>query len=104
MNVNLKYDYNTGTLAHEIMHAYQFEMLMVSFSQTGFLGGALYDAPYEIEAYARGQMYVNPLNPSMSWVMANHGFGEDRKLQIARDTAHPITGVIAGTQLKTQVR
>lgn len=45
-----------GTLAHELKHAYQFEMGKISFNSKG-VAGIAYDYTDEIEAHTRGGLF-----------------------------------------------
>ena len=54
-------DYNgqTANLAHELKHAYQFEIGELSFKKTGKSFGELYDINDEVDAHKRGGAYDN---------------------------------------------
>jgi hypothetical protein len=56
----MAYSSNTSDLAHELKHAYQFEVGELSFnSKTGGYG-VLYDITDELSAYSRGEAFGGP--------------------------------------------
>jgi RHS repeat-associated protein len=58
--VYITFDGSTDNLAHELKHAYQFEVKKISFSRSEdgeWSGGLLYDAQDELEAFRRGFAY-----------------------------------------------
>ena len=66
ININMWRDASTegsviGTFAHELKHAYQFEMGRLSFKSTGsgitVIPGYLYDYTDELEAHERGTLF-----------------------------------------------
>ena len=59
--VMMVYNGNLGTLAHELKHAYQFEIGNTSFDATGYSGGVLNDFYDEREAYDRGAAFGRPV-------------------------------------------
>ena len=56
-SVCLEYDGGIGNLAHELKHAYQYEMGEISFSKDGKSFGELYDITDEKAALIRGGAY-----------------------------------------------
>lgn len=57
VNVNIRGVYNMGRFAHELKHAFQFQIGALSFNETGKLGGYLYDLNDEYEAFSRGAFF-----------------------------------------------
>ena len=57
--VNISFDGNIDQLAHELVHAFQFETGFLSFSDNTGTSGVLYDLVDEREAYSR-QTYYRP--------------------------------------------
>ena len=56
----IAYNGDIGTLAHELKHAFQFEIGNTSFDNTGEYGGVLNDFYDEREAYTRGTAFGRP--------------------------------------------
>lgn len=78
VNVNSFFDSNTegsflGAFAHELKHAYQYEMCGLSFEETNkgigitSTPGILYDYMDEVEAHDRGKMFGGIGNPEKSY-------------------------------------
>jgi RHS repeat-associated protein len=57
LNVNITDAWNVENLAHELKHAYQFEIGAMSLDGDGRSGGSLYDMQDEVEAFERGTLY-----------------------------------------------
>ena len=68
--VNISFDGGYENLAHELVHAFQFEEGNLSFSATSGKSGVLYDLTDEREAYAREILYHYniPQMPSDDWI------------------------------------
>lgn len=58
--VRVIYNGELGTLAHELKHAFQFEIGNISFDGSGKSGGLLHDFYDEREAYNRGSAMGKP--------------------------------------------
>ena len=69
VRIIISYDGETGDIAHELKHAYQFEIGDLSFnSQTGGCAMAvLYDLTDEESAYRRGSAYGVPIPKNLAW-------------------------------------
>lgn len=57
LNINLRKGFDMGNFAHELKHAYQFQVGQLSFNTTGQGGGHLYDSHDEYAAYSRGAFF-----------------------------------------------
>ena len=94
--VNISFDGNVENLAHELVHAYQFEIGDLSFMETDGLSGILYDISDERNAYKRQSYYnLNFKVPSDKYIISMHPVlkGKNNPLSIySLDNYHGGTG------------
>ena len=68
--VLISFDGNVENLAHEFVHAYQFETGDLSFSESLGLAGVLYDIHDEMQAYRRQTFYnINFKMPNIQTIL-----------------------------------
>ena len=88
--VNIAFRDGYENLAHELVHAFQFEEGKMSFSRSNGKSGVLYDLTDERDAYARERLYHYnlPLMPSDKWITSvNPGVrGDDHAQSRTIDT------------------
>ena len=97
INISSRGKFSAGVFAHELKHAYQFQIGALSFGSGGKTGGQLYDLNDEYEAFDRGSyfggltltkreintIYTNrPAGPiSMGTLYDNKTYGQHLKIQ-----------------------
>ena len=82
--VNIAFRDGYENLAHELVHAFQFEDGEMSFSRSNGKSGVLYDLTDERDAYERERLYHYnlPLMPSDEWITSvNPGVRGDNHAQ-----------------------
>jgi len=90
IDIKLKGGFNANFLAHELKHAYQFEIGQLSFKSNGSIGD-LYDLVDEQEAYQRGRLFGETRNPSLSELARNYPEIKNNTTQRTLDTKAPFS-------------
>ena len=97
--VNISFDGNVENLAHEFVHAYQFEKGDLSFSETDGSSGILYDISDERSAFKRQSYYNSNFKvPSDEYIISRHPVlkGKNNPLSIySVDNYHNGTGTFS---------
>jgi|GEM_PF-3251544 len=93
IDIHLKGGYDPGNLAHELKHAYQFEILKLSFDDRG-IAGMLHDKEDEREAFRRGSAYGD--RRSIEDALTKDSYKNLPDHQVEYNSINPRTGKTMG--------